>query len=267
MAYETILTDDREGIRVVTLNRPDRLNAWTWQMAAELDAAFRAANADEDVDAIVLTGAGRGFCAGADVEAVFKAQADGEDVAGASRPGNWVDLVRESKPVVAAINGPAIGLGLTQVLPADYLVAADTAKLSLRFVKMGIVPELASSTFVTMRVGFGIASELMLTGRTLSGSEALEIGLVDRVVPVDRVVDEACAVARTMGENPRSALRQIKQLLTLNPHETDLHVVMKREGEALAACYASQEHKEAIAAFMQKREPDFRAARARSSRS
>lgn len=267
MGFETIFTEDRDGVRVVTLNRPERLNAWTWQMAAELDTAFRSANADDDVDAIVLTGAGRGFCAGADIEAVFKARADGEDVAGASRPGNWVDLVRASKPVVAAINGPAIGLGLTQVLPADYLVAAEEAKLSLRFVKMGIVPELASSTFVSMRVGFGVASELMLTGRTIGAAEALEIGLVDRVVPLDRVVGEACAVARSMGENPQSALRQIKQLLTLNPHETDLHLVMKREGEALAACYASEEHKEAIAAFMQKRDPDFRTARARQSRS
>lgn len=265
MGYATILTENRDGVLVVTMNRPERMNAWTWEMAAELDDAFRKANADEDVGAIVLTGAGRGFCAGADIEAVFKAQSEGEDVTEGRRPGNWVDLVRESKPVVAAINGAAVGVGLTQALPADHLVAADTAKLSLRFVKMGLVPELASSHFLTMRVGFGHASELMLTGRTLTGREALELGLVDRVVPVDEVVDEACRVAHTMGENPQDALRHIKRLLTENASESDTTLVQKREGKALVECYASPEHKEAIAAFMQKREPDFKAARSQKA--
>jgi enoyl-CoA hydratase/carnithine racemase len=262
MNYETILTENIDGVLVVTMNRPDRLNAWTWQMAAELDHAFRQANADDAVNAIVLTGAGRGFCAGADIEAVFKAQSEGEDVTEGRRPGNWVDLMRESKPVVSAINGAAVGVGLTQVLCTDYLVAAETAKLSLRFVKMGLVPELASSHFVAMRVGFGNASELMLTGRTVSGREAVEIGLVDRAVPVEQVVGEACRIARDMGENPRDSLLHIKRLLTQNATETDTTLVQKREGEALTECYASAEHKEAIAAFMEKREPDFRAARA-----
>ena len=158
--------------------------------------------------------------------------------------------------------GAAIGLGVTQVLPMDYLVAARDAKLSVRFVKMGLVPELASSHFLAARLGFGVASELMLTGKTISGEEALAIGLVDKVADGDQVVAEACAVARAMGANPQSALRQIKRLLTQNANETDLRAVQQREGEALAVCYASAEHKEAIAAFLDKREPDFKAARA-----
>ena len=261
MSYETILTENIDNVRLITMNRPERLNAWTWKMGGELNAAVQAANADDDVNAMVLTGAGRGFCAGADIEAVFKAQADGEDVREGGGAGDWVNLMRQSKPIVAAINGPAIGLGVTQVLPMDNLVASESAKISVRFVKMGLVPELASSYFLTARLGFGVASELMLTGKTLSGQEALDIGLVDKVTPDDALLDEACTMARAMGENPRSALLQIKQLLTQNATETDIRLIQKREGEALAVCYASNEHKEAITAFLEKRPPDFKTAR------
>lgn len=262
MSYETILTENIDGVCVITMNRPERLNAWTYKMGGELNAAVIAANADDDVNAMVLTGAGRGFCAGADVEAVFKAQSEGEDVTEGGGAGDWVNLMRGSKPIVAAINGAAIGLGVTQVLPMDYLVASESAKISVRFVKMGLVPELASSHFLTARVGFGLASELMLTGKTLMGAEALEIGLVDKVTADEDLLETACAIARSMGENPRSALLHIKQLLTANATETDIRLIQKREGEALQECYASNEHKEAIAAFLEKREPDFKAARA-----
>ena len=262
MSYETILTENIDGVCIITMNRPERLNAWTYKMGGELNAAVIAANADDDVNAMVLTGAGRGFCAGADIEAVFKAQSEGEDVTEGGGAGDWVNLMRNSKPIVAAINGAAIGLGVTQVLPMDYLVASESAKISVRFVKMGLVPELASSHFLTARVGFGLASELMLTGKTLQGAEALEIGLVDKVTADEDLLETACGIARSMGENPRSALLHIKQLLTANATETDIRLIQKREGEALQECYASNEHKEAIAAFLEKREPDFKAARA-----
>ncbi len=262
MGYETILTEMRGDVQVITMNRPERLNAWTYQMGGELRQAIEAANADPAVSAVVLTGAGRGFCAGADIEAVFKAQADGEGDSGrGDGPRDWVGLVRESKPLVAAINGAAIGVGLTQILPMDYLVAASGAKLSLRFVKMGIVPELASSHFLFARVGFGQASELMLTGKTIPAEEALSVGLVDKVVDADVLLETACETAAAMGENSPSALRQIKQLITANASETDLVAVQKREIDALNQAYQSPEHKEAIAAFMEKRAPDFKAVR------
>jgi 2-(1,2-epoxy-1,2-dihydrophenyl)acetyl-CoA isomerase len=262
MSFETILTEQSDGILTLTLNRPERLNAWTPTMAAELTAAIEAANADDDVIAMVVTGAGRGFCAGADVGDVFKAQAEGKGSAsGAGGRRDWVSLVRGSKPMVAAINGAAIGVGLTQVLPMDYLIAARGAKLSLRFIKMGLVPELASSHFVALRCGFGRTSQLMLTGKTVAAEEACSIGLVDEVVEPDALLDTARAAAREMGENPQAALRMVKELLTRNVSEADTSLVQKREMEALKACYASPEHKEAIAAFLEKREPDFRQAR------
>lgn len=266
MTFATITYEVQDDIGLITLNRPDRLNAWTYQMGAELRQALQNANADEAVTALVVTGAGRGFCAGADIEAVFKAQAEEADAGSqgdAVGMGDWVSLVRESKPLIAAINGAAVGVGLTQVLPMDYLIAAETAKISLRFVKMGLVPELASSQLVVSRVGLGRASRLMLTGETLNGAEAARVQLVDECVADQDLLSQAFAVARAMGCNPQGALRQIKALITANMVETDLQLVQQREGVALAECYASAEHHEAIEAFMNRREPDFKAARQR----
>ena len=125
--FETITTEMRDGVLLITLNRPERLNAWTYKMGAELAAAVSAGNDDPEVLAMVVTGAGRGFCAGADIGDVFAEQDRGESEG--SSPRDWVGLVRRSKPLVAAINGPAIGVGLTQVLPFDALYAAEGAKL------------------------------------------------------------------------------------------------------------------------------------------
>jgi 2-(1,2-epoxy-1,2-dihydrophenyl)acetyl-CoA isomerase len=172
-------------------------------------------------------------------------------------------LIRSSKPCIAAINGASIGVGLTQVLPMDYLVASEDAKLSARFIKMGVVPELASSKFLVARMGFGHASELMLTGKTINGTEAAEIRLIDKAVPADQLMTAARDVAKAMGENPQGALQTVKQLITENMTESDLREVQKRELAALEICYKSVEHKEAINAFIEKRDPDFREARKR----
>lgn len=260
MAHEQILTQVDDGVLTITMNRPERLNAWTRRMGYEMEQAIVAANEDPSIIAIIVTGAGRGFCAGADMQAVFQDQIDGsaEDV---GRTRDWVELVRESKPMIAAINGAAIGVGLSQVLSMDHIVAAEGAKLSLRFVKMGVVPELGSSQLVPMRVGFGRASELMLTGRTLPAEEAAEIGLVDAVVPADSLMDAAHEMAHAMGENPQASLAFAKQLLTENMFAASLKDVQKRELALLDQAYETAEHKEAVAAFLEKREPDFRAAR------
>ena len=265
MSYEAILVSTDDGITRLTLNRPDRLNAWTHQMMDELQDAIRKGNADDDVEAFVVTGAGRGFCAGADIKDTFQAQVDSGDVKrGSSESVNWVELVRQSKPMVAAVNGASIGIGLTQVLPMDFIVASTEAKLSCRFIKMGLVPELASSHFLVARCGFGLASELMLTGKTVSAEEAMRVGLVDKVVEPQALLEEATAMAKSMGENPQVALRMVKDLITRNMAEPDLMEAQHRESAALMECYKSEEHKEAISAFIGKREPDFRAARSKS---
>jgi enoyl-CoA hydratase/carnithine racemase len=258
MAYETILHEQRDDVVVITLNRPDRLNAWTPRMSGELAHAIDAADAERSVGAVVVTGAGRAFCAGADIEAVFDAQLHGDAEAALPQGREWLDLIRSTKPIVAAVNGPAIGVGLTMILPFDRIVAARGAKLSVRFVKMGVTPELASSLFLPVRCGWGAASDLMLSGRTVEGDEALALHLVDEVVEPDSVVDVAIARARSYGENPTPQLRWIKQLLTRNANETDPLAAQARELEALAKAYATPEHKEAVAAFREKRKPVFR---------
>ena len=260
MAFETILLDKRDDVARITLNRPQRLNAWTAQMHAELDAAITECNEDADIGAMVVTGAGRGFCAGADIRDNFKARMGGEPSTGAAQtpqPGNWIDLVRSSKPLIAAVNGASVGVGATMILPMDVIVASEEAKFGMAFVKMGVTPELASSHFLVQRMGFGRASEMCLSARLYSGREAFEMGLADRLVPADKLLDEATTLAHEMAANPSRHLRWVKELLTANGSETDIAKVQQREGEVLAQAYASPEHKEAVDAFLAKRKPDF----------
>jgi enoyl-CoA hydratase/carnithine racemase len=259
--FEQIIAEQIGDVIRITLNRPERLNAWTPKMMAEMTAVITDANQDKSVGAIVVTGAGRGFCAGADIGAQFAPGVEGREPE--ERPAersavDWVQLCRQSKPLIAAINGPAIGVGLTMVLPFDQLIAADDAKLSARFVKMGLVPELASSHFLVTRCGFGAASWLALSGTTILGDEAARLRLVDRAVSKENVVDEAMAMAAELAGNPPTQVRMIKELLSVNATEPDLTAVQRREGEALAIAYKTPEHHEAVRAFMEKRPPVFR---------
>ncbi len=256
MTFETILVDNDDGVVTITLNRPDRMNAWTRQMNRELVEVISAGNDDPDVDVTIVTGAGRGFCAGADVRDNFQARMEGA----AQEPvGDWVGLVRDSKPLIAAVNGASVGVGVTMILPFDVILASDQAKFGMFFIKMGVVPELASSHFLVQRMGFGRASEACLSGRLYSGAEAVDAGLADRLVPHERLLDEAKELARLIAANPGPQLRWVKELLTANGTETDLRTVQQREGEALAKAFETPEHKEAVAAFLEKRPPNYKA--------
>jgi enoyl-CoA hydratase/carnithine racemase len=266
MAYDTILTETRDDVVLVTLNRPERLNAWTPHMAQELADAIEKANADRAVGAIVMTGAGRGFCAGADMQDTFQKRIGGEDP-GANTAGgdggmpaglDWVALCRRSKPLVAAVNGAAVGVGMTMILPFDVILAGEAAKFGMFFIKVGLVPELASTHFLVQRMGFGRASEMCLSGRLYPAAEALATGLVERVVPNDRLVDEALGVARGIAGNPPTMLGMIKQLLGENGAATDLRDIQRRETAMLRECWKSPEHAEAVSAFLEKRSPRFR---------
>jgi enoyl-CoA hydratase/carnithine racemase len=257
-----VITSVENGVQVIVLNRPGKLNAWTYRMHGELHRAVVAANADPEVEAIVLTATGKAFCAGADVNAVFGMSEDEKARARAdSHVSEWVALLRQSKPIVAAVNGAAIGIGVTLTLAVDQILAAPEAYFALSFVRMGLVPELAASALVQQRVGFGAASRVLLTGETLSAQDALAMSLIDGIAPADELLARAKALALRMGRNPQQAILATKKLLTDNGNERDLTVVQQREAAALAICYESPEHKEAIAAFKGKRQPDFKAVR------
>ena len=228
-------------------------------MGAELQHAIEAGSEDPTVDVFILTGAGRGFCAGADIKDLFKNQADSDDSGDNRAPRDWVGLVRRAKPIIAAVNGVAVGVGLTQILPCDFIMASPDAKFSARFVKMGVVPELASSYYLVARAGFGLANRMMLTGETIDAAEAQRIGLVDELVADSGgLLARATELAKQIGENPAGALGAVKELVTANMAEPDIREVQKRELTALAEAYKSPEHHEAIAAFIEKRPPNFK---------
>jgi 2-(1,2-epoxy-1,2-dihydrophenyl)acetyl-CoA isomerase len=263
--YEQILFEQRGRIGLLTLNRPERLNAWTWKMAAEMTDAIQRCNDDSSIGAIIITGAGRGFCSGADVQGFNQAieareQAGSEeerrqaDVRGGQRE---VTFYQQSKPLIVAFNGPAVGVGLTMTLPMDIRIASDKARFSMRFVRMGLVPEAQSSAYLPQVVGIANALELSLTGRIISAEEALRYGLVSRVVPHDNLMDEATALAEEIAANPTDAVVEAKTLLHRNMVEQDIETVVRREGAAITKQYESEGHKEAIRAFIEKREPRF----------
>ncbi|MBW1884486.1 MAG: enoyl-CoA hydratase/isomerase family protein [Deltaproteobacteria bacterium] len=266
MDYEQIQYEVQDDVALITLDRPERLNAWTPRMSEEQADAISRANDDRGVGAIVMTGAGRGFCAGADMDDTFKTRIDGKDPGNDTAGGSgglpagldWVALVRESKPIIAAVNGAAVGIGLTMILPSDVILASERARFGMLFIKMGLVPELASTHFLVQRMGFGAASEMCLSGRLYAADEAREMGLVDRLTPHDELLPRALELAREIGANPGPQLLMTKQLLSRNGAETDLTSIQRRESTLLRECWETWEHKEAVNAFIEKREPKFR---------
>ncbi len=265
VTYETIRTERRGEVLLVTLNRPDRLNAWTPRMGDELAAAIAGANDDPGIGAVVLTGTGRGFCAGADMQDTFSKRISGEDpgadtgggFGGMSAGLDWVHLCQTAKPLIAAVNGACVGVGLTQILSFDVVVASTEARFGMGFIKVGLVPELASTRLLADRVGPGRARALALTGDMWSGAQAFAAGLVDYLVEADQLLDEALGLAARIAANPGRQVQWTKELLTVNALEPDTRRIQERESEMLRRCWVSEEHAEAVAAFLAKRPPVY----------
>src|SRR3954471_8741914 len=205
--YEQISYEVADHVATITLDRPDKLNAFTGTMMQEMIAAFDELDADDDVRAVVVTGRGRGFCAGADLASggdTFSRGGSEQVERGVPRDGGGLLTLRifESlKPVIAAINGPAVGVGITMTLPMDIRLAADDAKIGFVFAKRGLVPEAASSWFLTRAVGVSRAMEWVATGRVFLAPEALEAGLVRSIHPKDELLGVARALGREIAEN------------------------------------------------------------------
>ena len=243
-----VITEVVDEIGVVTINRPNQRNAVNEAVYVRLREALVGLDADPSIRAIVLTGAGLAFCAGADIREQFEDHLE----AGGRVPdwSDWPGLVRAAKPVVAAVNGPAVGLGVTLILPCDRIVASTRARLMLGFVQLGLVPEMGSSVYLPRRVGFVAATELLLTGRMVGADEALGLGMVDEVVEPDDLVRRAVVVARELGAAPTRQLRWIKRLLDLNFGETNLEIAQLREVSLLTQSLRTEEHAEAVRRFL-----------------
>ncbi len=266
MAYETLLYEVASDIATITFNRPAKLNAYTGTMGAELIAAFRQADADRDARVIVITGAGRAFCAGADVggfASEIKSR-EGEAHASAPRTGTGfpfsVVMRGLSKPAIAAINGYALGVGCTMTLLCDVRIAAEEAKLGLIFPRVGVVTELGSTYLLPRLIGASRAAEMMLTGRQFTARECLEIGLLSHVTPADRLIAKAREIAGEMLQCSPTALDYTRRALYQGLDGT-METAMQFESFAIGRCYESPEHKEYVTAFTEKRKPDFRRVR------
>src|SRR3954454_4383401 len=262
--FDEILYEVADGVLTITLNRPDRLNAFTGVMARELIEAFDRADADDDVRAIVVTGAGRGFCAGADLEAggsTFDARERGHQGDGIPRDGGGtvtLRIFRSLKPVIAGINGTAVGVGITMTLPMDIRIAAEGAKIGFVFARRGITPEAASSWFLPRLVGISQAMEWCATGRVFTAEEALAGGLVRSVHPAGEVVGIAQQLAREIADNAAPVSVAIARRLLWEmlgaAHPMDAH---RADSRAIFARGQSKDVVEGVTSFLEKRPPHF----------
>jgi enoyl-CoA hydratase/carnithine racemase len=264
MDFETIRYEVAERVLTITLNRPDRLNAWTPQMQAELIEAVDRADADDEVRAIVFTGEGRGYCAGADLQgggSTFDWRERETGDADVPRDGGGTFTLRLfdcTKPTIAAINGPAVGVGITMTLAMDVRLAADDAKMGFVFARRGIVPEACSSWFLPRIVGISQAMEWVATGRVFSAEEARAGGLVRSLHPKDELLDAAYALAREIADNtaPVSVALGRRLLWTMlgADHPMDAH---RADSRAMFARGQSADAREGVTAFLEKRPAEF----------
>jgi len=243
MNYENILLDESDGIATITLNRPDKLNAYTTEMGDEVTHAFRSLQRDDSVRAVILTGAGRAFCAGVDLEHL-KAHEAGQNASKGPRLGEEDFLrklpleIRDSaKPVIAAINGHAIGVGMTMVMPCDIRIVAEDAKIGFVFGRLGVLPGLGSTHLLPTLVGMARAQELVLTAEKILGREAAEIGVANKAVPADQVLAEARRMAETMAEIDPHVLAYAKRALQYGAQHTMAEAMKneQKQGDELKA--------------------------------
>jgi len=261
--YEQILYSVKNEILTITLNRPERLNAWTRDvMLRECLDAFDRADADDDIRAIIVTGAGRAFCAGVDLTVSYENPDEnaGFNAARDRDTGGQIALriFNCMKPVIAAINGPAVGVGITMTLPMDIRIAADTATFGFVFARRGIVPEACSSWFLPRVVGISKALEWTYSGRVFSAEEALAGGLIRSIHPGEKLLEAAESIAREIADTTSavsiSLTRQMMWRMLGADHPMDAH---KIDSRAVYYTRNSTDGKEARAAFLEKRPVRF----------
>ncbi len=259
MEFHSILYCRESGKGTITLNRPRALNALNREMVEELLAAVRLAEKDPDIRVVILTGAGRAFCVGADPSALGAIE---DSIAGTA-----LDLLEKSqeiirtlagmaKPVIAALNGFATGLGLDLALACDLRIAAERAKLASAFISMALIPDGGGTFFLPRLIGLARASEMIFTGEAISPHEAQQIGLINRAVPNDEFAKGVEELADKLLEKPALALGMAKQTIRRNLQQT-LESSLELERENQKTCLRSGDHREAVQAFLEKRDPAF----------
>lgn len=262
--YDTIAISHDGAVAVVTLNRPDQLNAWTWKMHIELQRAMNDLDERDDVRAIVVTGAGRAFCAGADLE-TGSGTFSGDDLGDPRTlltdryPGPRRHFTELSTPIIAAINGPAVGVGLTMTLEWDLRVVAEKAKLGFVFTRRGIIPDLDAIWSVPRMIGFGRGLDLLLTGRIFSGIDAERWGLASQAVPADDVLPTALRLAHDLATNVAPVSAAITKLLAYRFQEQSDRTAAAHFQETMFQWATQQaDAHEGVASFIDRREPKWK---------
>jgi 2-(1,2-epoxy-1,2-dihydrophenyl)acetyl-CoA isomerase len=260
MSYETVIWEQSGGVGRLTLNRPETLNAWTTQFGAELKQVVEQDAAQPSVRAVLITGAGRGFSSGADLRAGFDPAEDGgpnirKELHEVYHPA-IIGVRRLAKPVVAAVNGPAVGIGCSLALACDLVMAAESAFLGLAFVNIGLMPDGGSTAFVPPAVGKARAFQMALLGERVSAQQALEWGLVNWVHPDEELMSEAEALVERLAAGPTNSYASSKQALNRSIYG-DLEAQLHLEGELQHALGRTHDFFEGAAAFVEKRAPAF----------
>lgn len=264
MQFQTITLKKQDGIATITLNRPERLNAMNEQMCQDLVDALQDVAADDSARVLVLTGAGRAFCAGADLttgpdrEKVLD-ETSPETIRRELRrvPQETVRrLQRLEKPTIAMVNGPAVGAGFDWALACDIRIGSPKARFRVAFTTVGLVANMGSAWFLPRLVGIGKAAELLLTGDFVEAQEAEKLGILNRVVPADELEKETYAFASRLARGAPIALR-LNKLLLYRGLEVDLDTSLEMSSTMQTICITSKDHKEGVAAFREKREPRY----------
>lgn len=267
MSYEQILYEKADGVATITLNRPERMNAFTDVMLREWAEALTDARLDRDVRVVILTGAGRGFCAGADLKggSGIGESSRGDAPPAAAERRNWLrDGVHAvpravqllDKPYIAAVNGAAVGAGMDMASMADLRIASEGAKFAMSYVKVGLVPGDGGAYFLPRIVGVAKALELIWTGDFVDAREALRIGYVSKVVPGESLLAEAVAFARRLAEGPAVAMQLAKRLV-YRGLEASWAEAFEQAGTAMAIAQSTEDAREGPRAFVESRSPKF----------
>src|SRR5712675_1810031 len=255
MNYENILIETRGRVGIIRLNRPQALNALNSALNTELARAVAAFDADDAIGCILLTGSEKAFAAGADIKEM--AEKSAVDVMMGDFAAAWHATAQARKPVVAAVSGFALGGGCELVMQCDVVIAADNAKFGQPEIKLGVIPGIGGTQRLTHAVGKAKAMDLILTGRMMDATEAERAGLVSRVVPADKLIDEALAAAERIAEFSLPSVMMAKEAVN-RAYESPLAEGMLFERRLFHALFATEDQKEGMAAFVEKRKPKFK---------
>jgi len=260
MNYETIILQKEEGVATITLNRPDKLNAWNAQLITEVIRAVDEIGQDVTVRAVILTGAGRAFCAGGDLTLpIFDMTGYTLEMKNFFHKVNMIPLGLRNlrKPIIAAVNGTAVGAGCAMAMACDIIIASEAATFGMAFVNVGYHPDAGASYFLPRLVGINKACELIFTGKTINAAEAERIGLVNQVVPADALLSTAKELAVRLANGPSLAISLAKSCI-YNGMQMTLEQALENEARAASLILQTEDQKEGTNAFKEKRKPEYK---------